>query len=367
MIKEIKIMALEIGKTYYIKNVATGKYLNVYGNDTVVNERNVNVYTKEDVLAQKWIVRLAGNGAQVHTAINEDFALNIYTVNNNCSMYKVAENSLDDSVVDFLTVDSDQNLYRIQIMAYSLYLTVNTSTDNAYFGTDNESFYALWQLEEVGTSEYTNILTRYTTPLSNMNGVITVYNIPDCTKGSTNYIEYTCEMHKGSMIPDGTNFADDNNATVTNIKSAINSLITKVYPEGTSISDINKYYYLFGEKRYDTTHSVCHNGVDIAGPDGAEIKALFGGEVTLADNSVFSVYNPGLGVIFNYVHMKDHKFSIGDNINAGDPIGYQSNVGDADESHLHFEVTAGRETAHSDTSSTSVDMASILPYGYMIG
>lgn len=162
-------MALEIGKTYYIKNVATGKYLNVYGNDTVANERNVNVYTKEDVLAQKWIVRLAGNGAQVHTAINEAFALNIYTVNNNCSMYKVADNSLADSVVDFLTVDASQNLYRIQMMAHSLYLTVNTSTDNAYFGTDNESFYALWQLEEVDTSSDSEVVSSATVENINQN------------------------------------------------------------------------------------------------------------------------------------------------------------------------------------------------------
>lgn len=46
-------MALEIVKTYYIKNVATGKYLNVYGTDTVANSRNVNTYAKENCLAQK--------------------------------------------------------------------------------------------------------------------------------------------------------------------------------------------------------------------------------------------------------------------------------------------------------------------------
>ena len=41
-------MALELGKTYYIKNVAVNKYLNVYGNETISLGRNVNLYTKEN-------------------------------------------------------------------------------------------------------------------------------------------------------------------------------------------------------------------------------------------------------------------------------------------------------------------------------
>ena len=72
---------------------------------------------------------------------------------------------------------------------------------------------------------------------------------------------------------------------------AINTFIEKVYPSGTSIPDTHKYYYLFGEKRYGTVNSVCHNGVDIQGPDMAPIRALFGGKVTKSGSSVFSIYN----------------------------------------------------------------------------
>ena len=144
-------MALEIGKTYYIKNVATGKYLNVYGTDTVANSRNVNTYAKEDCLAQKWTVGLYGSGARVYTAINSAYALNINTSNNNCTMYSAAINSEADSIVDFLTVNASNNQYRIKMMAHNKYLSVTTSNDNAYWANSADS-YSLWQLEDANAA-----------------------------------------------------------------------------------------------------------------------------------------------------------------------------------------------------------------------
>jgi len=144
-------MALVIGKTYYIKNVATGKYLNVYGTDTVANSRNVNTYAKEDCLAQKWTVGLYGSGARVYTAINSAYALNINTSNNNCTMYSAASNSEADSVVDFLTVSASNNQYRIKMIAHNKFLSVTTSNSNAYWASSADS-YSLWQLEEVNSS-----------------------------------------------------------------------------------------------------------------------------------------------------------------------------------------------------------------------
>lgn len=166
-------MALEIGKTYYIKNVATGKYLNIYGTDTVANSRNVNTYAKEDCLAQKWTVGLYGNGARVYTAINSAYALNINTSNNNCTMYLAASNSEADSVVDFLTVSASNNQYRIKMMAHNKYLSVTTSDDNAYWASSADS-YSLWQLEEVSTS--TAIVTTAPSAIVNQTFFIKNYN-----------------------------------------------------------------------------------------------------------------------------------------------------------------------------------------------
>ena len=166
-------MALEIGKTYYIKNVATGKYLNVYGTDTVANSRNVNTYAKEDCLAQKWTVGLYGNGARVYTAINSAYALNINTSNNNCTMYLAASNSEADSVVDFLTVSASNNQYRIKMMAHNKYLSVTTSDDNAYWASSADS-YSLWQLEEVSTSS--TIVTTAPTALVDQTFFVKNYN-----------------------------------------------------------------------------------------------------------------------------------------------------------------------------------------------
>ena len=74
-----------VDQTFYVKNFNTGYNLNVYGTDTVANERNVNVYSKEKCLAQKWIVRQKSDGAKLFTTINEAYALNINTNTNNIS------------------------------------------------------------------------------------------------------------------------------------------------------------------------------------------------------------------------------------------------------------------------------------------
>ena len=113
-------MPLEIGKTYYIKNVASGKYLNIYGNSTVEDGRNVNLDTKYNVPEQKWIVERRGNGAVVKSVLNQSFGLNINQYDsNNCTMWTLSNNPDDDCVVDFLTVDASRNRYRIKIMHYN--------------------------------------------------------------------------------------------------------------------------------------------------------------------------------------------------------------------------------------------------------
>ncbi|MBQ2887009.1 MAG: RICIN domain-containing protein [Alphaproteobacteria bacterium] len=139
-----------VDQTFYVKNFNTGYNLNVYGTDTVANERNVNVYSKEKCLAQKWIVRQKSDGAKLFTTINEAYALNINTNTNNCSMYTESSNSSADSVLEFVpytdaTITSADKVYKIKIANHNKYLDVESvgSGANAYWVSSPA--YPLWQ------------------------------------------------------------------------------------------------------------------------------------------------------------------------------------------------------------------------------
>lgn len=149
-------MALELGKTYYLKNVAVNKYLNVYGNETISLGRNVNLYTKEDCNAQKWVIdRKNSNdfGVYVMSKLNTGYTLNIYEEDsNNCTVYPYYYNgvyNVADAMVDFLTVDASQNLYRIKLVNHNKYLSLHYVSDLNVYWSSNINDYTLWQLEEV--------------------------------------------------------------------------------------------------------------------------------------------------------------------------------------------------------------------------
>ena len=400
-------MAYQNGKTYYIIPLcATGDAaynqkilnkevrplaLNTAGvSNSHYNNRNVNVYSLDWSADMQWKVMVYDGFARILCAGNTAFGLDYYYGNNNagnCDIYQISGN-YEDSKINFRTINASENLYKIQCYRNNadnnLYLTA-TGTSN---GADvrwqpldsSKAAYQTWWLVPVESvventtpsepsnpsTEYVGILARNTTPPT-ATGLVKAKNIPDCLQKDTNYIELICKLNAGSGIPDGTDFSNSADPIVSNIKYAINTFIEKVYPENTNIPDINKYFYLYGENRYPSDNSVCHNGVDIRGLDMAPIKALFGGKVSLAGGSVFSIYNKDMGVTFNYVHMANHRFEENQDVVAGEIIGYQSDVGDADGSHLHFEVTEGQKTAQPDTTNPNTRMASILPYGYMLG
>ena len=396
-------MAYQNGKTYYIIPLcATGDAaynqkilskqvqplsLNTRGAGNHYNNRNVNVYSLDWSTDMQWKVMVYDGFARILCAGDTSYGLDYYYGSSNpgnCDIYKVSGND-EDSKINFRTINASENLYRIQCYRNNadndLYLTA-TGTSN---GADvrwqpldsSKAAYQTWWLvpiesinENIKSSipftKHTDILARNSTRPT-ITGLVKVYQIPDCLQKGNNYIESVCKMNAGSGIPDGTDFSNSADPIVSNIKYAINTFIEKVYPENTNIPDINKYFYLYGENRYPSDNSVCHNGVDIRGPDMAPIKALFGGKVSLAGGSVFSIYNEDMGVTFNYVHMANHRFEENQDVVAGEIIGYQSDVGDADGSHLHFEVTEGQKTAQPDTTNPNTRMASILPYGYMLG
>lgn len=133
-----------LDKTFFLQVNGTDFNLNVYGNDTVEDERNVNIYAKEDVQAQRWVLKETTAGLKLFTRINESFALNIYTIDNNCSVYTANGND-KDSVIKLELVDN--MLYKIKASTHNKYLYVDSAVESGtnVAWTDDSSMATVWK------------------------------------------------------------------------------------------------------------------------------------------------------------------------------------------------------------------------------
>ena len=150
-------MAYELGVAYYIKNMATGKYLNIYGNEQVSDGRTVNTHTFEaGANAQRWIVRLCGEGGKIFSALSPtNYALNINQYENNrCTIWPASGNNNNaDAVLDVLTVDRTNNIYRIKMLgSHNKFLTDMNTPDYSYAASNKVHWtdtangdYSLWK------------------------------------------------------------------------------------------------------------------------------------------------------------------------------------------------------------------------------
>ena len=150
-------MAYELGVAYYIKNMATGKYLNIYGNEQVSDGRTVNTHTFEaGANAQRWIVRLCGEGGKIFSALSPtNYALNINQYENNrCTIWPASGNNNNaDAVLDVLTVDRTNNIYKIKMLgSHNKFLTDMNTPDYSYAASNKVHWtdtangdYSLWK------------------------------------------------------------------------------------------------------------------------------------------------------------------------------------------------------------------------------
>lgn len=87
-----------------------------------------------------------------------------------------------------------------------------------------------------------------------------------------------------------------------------------------------------------------HKGVDLTVGSGTPIRAAHAGKVvTIAYQAGgaghYVVLNNGGGIWTVYMHMRSRTFlNVGNNVSAGQTIGYVGATGDASGPHLHFEV-----------------------------
>ncbi len=92
---------------------------------------------------------------------------------------------------------------------------------------------------------------------------------------------------------------------------------------------------IYGDKRF-------HHGVDIAAPEGTEVRAVrpgrvvFSGEQHGYGNVV--VIDHGSGVVTKYAHNRVNLVRDGDEVSAGDVIAKIGSTGASTGPHLHFEV-----------------------------
>ncbi len=91
-----------------------------------------------------------------------------------------------------------------------------------------------------------------------------------------------------------------------------------------------------------------HRGVDLAVPEGTEVRAMTGGRVRFAGamrgyGEVVRVDHSG-GVMTVYAHLSRIHVRTGDRVRGGEVLGLSGQSGDASGPHLHFEVWRhGRE------------------------
>lgn len=146
-------MAYIADKKYWLKSnagQASGKYLNVYGNEQVSNLRNVTLYTKVDCAnSQGWFISSRSAGLKLLTALDTSYGVDHYNGSDNlgnCDIYQ-EYGSDTNSVILMESVDSSQNIYRIKLKNHSnRYLTAKTN-DDVKWEASNDSVSQQWKLE----------------------------------------------------------------------------------------------------------------------------------------------------------------------------------------------------------------------------
>lgn len=205
-------------------------------------------------------------------------------------------------------------------------------------------------------------MQRYNAPLPFTGSEIIIYNVQEDDTRE--------QYHRGSGFrpsENNMNFLDTEKGQT--VLSTIQNFAKTVFNQTDLPARGKVAYYLFGEY---ATRLNYHHGVDMNILDGGAIHAFWGGEVVSkgGDYGRVQIYVADLDVTTIYLHMKNipNTFNVGDYIEEGTVIGYQSNVSrDSIRSHLHFEVRRGRTVYAGDSTISDANkaLASIIPYDYM--
>ena len=157
-------MAYAFGQSYYFRPYRGNSsfWLNRQGEGAIVDHQKATLYRATGAADQRLIVYQVAGGCQLVSALSPDiddeqkrFGLNIYgrKAGSVCDFFPAYKN-FNDELIDLITVDKDNNLYRIKLINYNLYLTPASNSSGAALTWENASNAdnQIWQLCESQSS-----------------------------------------------------------------------------------------------------------------------------------------------------------------------------------------------------------------------
>ena len=144
-------MAYTFEQSYYFRPYRGNSsfWLNRYGNGSIASHQKATLYTAAGSADQRLKVHKVSGGCQLLSDLNNAYGLNIYgtKAGSVCDFYPVSGN-FNDALIDLLTVDAANNLYRIKMITHNLYLTPASNSSGAALTWENASNAdnQIWQL-----------------------------------------------------------------------------------------------------------------------------------------------------------------------------------------------------------------------------
>ena len=144
-------MAYTFEQSYYFRPYRGNSsfWLNRYGNGSIASHQKATLYTAAGSADQRLKVHKVSGGCQLLSDLNNAYGLNIYGrgAGSVCDFYPVSGNE-SDALIDLLTVDATNNLYRIKMINHNLYLTPASNSSGAALTWENASNAdnQIWQL-----------------------------------------------------------------------------------------------------------------------------------------------------------------------------------------------------------------------------
>lgn len=144
-------MAYTFEQSYYFRPYRGNSsfWLNRYGNGSIASHQKATLYTAAGSADQRLKVHKVSGGCQLLSDLNNAYGLNIYgtKAGSVCDFYPVSGN-FNDALIDLLTVDAANNLYRIKMINHNLYLTPASNSSGATLTWENASNAdnQIWQL-----------------------------------------------------------------------------------------------------------------------------------------------------------------------------------------------------------------------------
>lgn len=157
---------------------------------------------------------------------------------------------------------------------------------------------------------------------------------------------YTVNVDDAKNIDENTNImiAKENlESSVDEYIDRENRTVNGIYLAQTPIS--GRITSRFGA--YENVRSGAHTGLDIAAPNGTEIKVAADGVVThaspMGSYGNLVIVSHGNDVETYYAHCSKILVSVGQKVSAGDTIALVGSTGNSTGNHLHFEIRINKK------------------------